>query len=201
VSEADRHEQIEADFSEYWEKTLPPARMKEIEEHLAGCERCRAELDRFREAMNALSGLHKMAAPVDMTERVASTINRRSAGRFFGRKAFGDRLPYEVLAVFALVICVAVVLLIRWSATGAIHEPLRRQEAPPTIDQGVKDLVRPPAPSPASGSATQGPKPLAVGVPAPDFEATAHDGTQVKLSALKGKPVVLYFYPKDDTPG
>ena len=201
ASETDPHQQIEADFSEYWEKTLPPARLKEIEDHLASCERCRAELEKFREAMNALSGLHKMAAPPDMTERVASTINRRSAGRFFGRKAFGERIPYEVLAVFALAICVAVVLLIRWSATGAIHEPLRKQEAPPTIDEGVKDLVRPPPAAPASGRAAGVPTPLAAGAAAPDFEATAHDGTHVKLSALKGRPIILYFYPKDDTPG
>ena len=36
---------------------------------------------------------------------------------------------------------------------------------------------------------------------APDFTLPAVDGTQVKLSALRGKPVVLYFYPRDDTPG
>jgi peroxiredoxin Q/BCP len=40
-----------------------------------------------------------------------------------------------------------------------------------------------------------------VGQPAPDFTATAQNGTVVHLSALKGKPVVLYFYPKDETPG
>jgi len=39
------------------------------------------------------------------------------------------------------------------------------------------------------------------GAKAPDFTAVAHDGSQVKLSAFKGRPVVLYFYPKDDTPG
>jgi peroxiredoxin Q/BCP len=42
---------------------------------------------------------------------------------------------------------------------------------------------------------------LAVGAPAPDFEARAHDGSDVHLSAFKGRPVVLYFYPKDETPG
>ena len=42
---------------------------------------------------------------------------------------------------------------------------------------------------------------LAVGKPPPDFSAKAHDGTDIKLSALKGKPVVVYFYPKDETPG
>ena len=36
---------------------------------------------------------------------------------------------------------------------------------------------------------------------APAFSLKATDGSTVKLSALKGKPVVLYFYPKDDTPG
>lgn len=40
-----------------------------------------------------------------------------------------------------------------------------------------------------------------VGKPAPDFTAVAQDNTTVHLSALKGKPVVLYFYPKDETPG
>ena len=39
------------------------------------------------------------------------------------------------------------------------------------------------------------------GKPAPDFELTSDSGDTVKLSELRGKPVVLYFYPKDDTPG
>ncbi|MDF1750615.1 MAG: thioredoxin-dependent thiol peroxidase [Alphaproteobacteria bacterium] len=36
---------------------------------------------------------------------------------------------------------------------------------------------------------------------APDFTLPTDGGSSVSLSALKGKPVVLYFYPKDDTPG
>jgi peroxiredoxin Q/BCP len=39
------------------------------------------------------------------------------------------------------------------------------------------------------------------GKPAPDFELHSDSGETVKLSELRGKPVVLYFYPKDDTPG
>ena len=42
---------------------------------------------------------------------------------------------------------------------------------------------------------------VAEGKPAPDFTLTADDGATVKLSKLRGRPVVLYFYPKDDTPG
>ena len=41
----------------------------------------------------------------------------------------------------------------------------------------------------------------AVGQMAPDFSATIDDGTTLRLSSLRGKIVVLFFYPKDDTPG
>jgi peroxiredoxin Q/BCP len=39
------------------------------------------------------------------------------------------------------------------------------------------------------------------GTPAPDFELESDSGETVKLSDLRGRPIVLYFYPKDDTPG
>ena len=39
------------------------------------------------------------------------------------------------------------------------------------------------------------------GEPAPDFTLESDAGEQVSLSDFRGRPVVLYFYPKDDTPG
>jgi thioredoxin-dependent peroxiredoxin len=39
------------------------------------------------------------------------------------------------------------------------------------------------------------------GKEAPDFELADDTGERVRLSDLRGRPVVLYFYPKDDTPG
>ena len=42
---------------------------------------------------------------------------------------------------------------------------------------------------------------VAVGESAPDFEAPDQNGSPFRLSSLKGAPVVLYFYPKADTPG
>ena len=39
------------------------------------------------------------------------------------------------------------------------------------------------------------------GKPAPDFELLSDEGEKVKLSSFRGRPVVLYFYPRDDTPG
>jgi peroxiredoxin Q/BCP len=42
---------------------------------------------------------------------------------------------------------------------------------------------------------------LQPGQAAPDFDAVDHHGNRVKLSDLRGKKVVLWFYPKADTPG
>lgn len=43
--------------------------------------------------------------------------------------------------------------------------------------------------------------PLQIGQKAPDFALPDEDGHMVTLASLRGKKVVLYFYPKDDTPG
>ena len=44
-------------------------------------------------------------------------------------------------------------------------------------------------------------RPLAVGDSAPDVSFTLQDGSKLSLASLKGQPVVVYFYPKDDTRG
>lgn len=108
------HESFENDFSEYYEGTLAPARRDEVEAHLAGCARCRAEYDKFREAVGQVALLGRAQAPRDFDDRVADTIHRRSAGRFFGRRAFGDRVPFELLAALALVALIAIYLFARW---------------------------------------------------------------------------------------
>ena len=42
---------------------------------------------------------------------------------------------------------------------------------------------------------------IEAGTTAPDFELETDRGEKVRLSDYRGKPVVLYFYPRDDTPG
>lgn len=44
-------------------------------------------------------------------------------------------------------------------------------------------------------------QPLQVGTQAPDFSLSDQDGQQVSLSSLRGKKVLIYFYPKAMTPG
>ncbi len=43
--------------------------------------------------------------------------------------------------------------------------------------------------------------PLCIGDVAPDFTLPNQDGVDTSLSSFKGSRVVIYFYPKDDTPG
>jgi peroxiredoxin Q/BCP len=42
---------------------------------------------------------------------------------------------------------------------------------------------------------------LKVDDPAPDFELPADDGSRIRLSELRGRRIILYFYPRADTPG
>lgn len=64
----------------------------------------------------------------------------------------------------------------------------------------VASTAAPAAPTP-SPSAAATPALLKEGDPAPALTATAANGAAVDLAAMKGKHVVVYFYPKDDTPG
>jgi anti-sigma factor RsiW len=136
MTEAER-EQMEAEFSDYHDGTLAPARKQAFEARLAADAGFRAEWDKFKDALSALSGLHRMAAPQKFEDQVAATINRRSGGRFFGRKAFGDRVPFELIAVLALLVAAGIFVLMRESLTGAVHEPLERHAPAPGTDGGA----------------------------------------------------------------
>ena len=72
------------------------------------------------------------------------------------------------------------------SSAGCKDESHAAVALPPPVDKAAE---------PAEG------KLLPVGADAPDFETVAHDGTHLELKDLRGTPVVLYFYPKDETPG
>jgi thioredoxin-dependent peroxiredoxin len=92
-----------------------------------------------------------------------------------------DRLAFAV----ALVCCFAAAGVVA-AVGGCRDDGANKKAAPPPAEKPE---------APAEG------KLLAVGAEAPDFESVAHDGKAVRLSELRGSPVVLYFYPKDETPG
>ncbi|MSP16698.1 MAG: hypothetical protein EXR73_08845 [Myxococcales bacterium] len=135
----DDHAEWEADFSDCYDDTLAPERKAALDAHLAACEHCRTEFDHFREAVGAVRLLDRRAAPTGFGATVTETIHRRSAGRFFGRRAFGDRIPFEALALVALIIAAVAVLLVRTSLSGSLVGPSRK--APPAIAPGAHDVM------------------------------------------------------------
>ncbi len=132
------HDRIAALMSDVVDGTATAEAKAEVDAHVAGCERCRDELAELREAVGALKRLPPAPAPVDLGKSVEETINRRSAGRFFGKKTLGDRVPFGVLLVIALIVLVAIVALLYSSTTGSL-----RRESPvhPQPPPGARDAI------------------------------------------------------------
>jgi anti-sigma factor RsiW len=80
------HDRARKLFTAYHDGELAADEVGELESHLAGCEACSAEWDIYRRTIEEISGLHKFAAPVGITEAVEQKIKRRSRGRFFGEQ-------------------------------------------------------------------------------------------------------------------
>lgn len=134
----DGHLEFEERFTDLEEGTLPAAEEKAVREHLASCAGCAAAHAEFRRTLAALSGLGKVSAPADLTDGVAKTIHRRSDGRFFGRRAFGDRIPFELLALIALAVIAALFFMLRSSPTGSLERDHDRGSPPA---EGASDLI------------------------------------------------------------
>lgn len=122
----DSENEIVAKVSDYLDGALAPAEREAIAAKLASdaeWQRVHAEL---RETRDMISGLQKEHAPPTFAEDVTSTIHKRSAGRFFARRTFGDRVPFGVLLAIALVLMIAIAGIMWTSQTGSLavhHDP------------------------------------------------------------------------------
>jgi|GEM_PF-126995 len=88
--------------------------------------------------------------------------------------------------------------------TAPAAAPATGEPAAPAETAGpATDEAPPSAPSaaPAEAPSKDAAGPLKAGSPAPDVTLKLTDGSEVALSSLKGQRVLIYFYPKDDTPG
>lgn len=125
-------------FSEYYEGSLTAEKAAEVEDLIENDEKVKKAYADFEKTMEMLSGMHKMSAPMDFDKKVEDTIHRRSGGRFFGKRAFGQRISYEVLAVIVMIVAGAVYWMGRSSATGS-HK--LGTEPEPEIHEGARDVV------------------------------------------------------------
>lgn len=80
-------------------------------------KRAHAELTETRKF---LSGLRKAHAPSRFAEDITETIHKRSAGRFFARRTFGDRVPFGALLAVALAGLFVIAYVLWSSSTGSL---------------------------------------------------------------------------------
>lgn len=125
-------------FSDYYEGSLDATKKAEVDARMAADSSFAASYREFVKTMDMLSGMHKMSAPLDFDKRVEDTIHRRSGGRFFGRRAFGQRIPYELLAIIVMLLAGAMYWMSRSSPTGG-HK-FNSDESPDEIDS-ERDVV------------------------------------------------------------
>ena len=131
-------DEIIATVSDYLDGALPPDRRAEVAAQVASdplWKRAHAEI---AETRDALSGLLKARAPGSFDQEVTGAIHRRSAGRFFGRRTFGDRVPFGVLLVIALCVLIPIAYVMWSSSTGSLK---RTPEHGPGSARGSASLV------------------------------------------------------------
>ncbi len=121
-----------ATLSDYLDGTLPAATKPAVEAKLATDEdykRILGELKDMRKPDEISAVLKARVAPAeDFNAKVENTIHQRSAGRFFARKTFGDRVPFSALLVIA-VLGLAVIAYVLWSSqTGSLKMDKRGGE-------------------------------------------------------------------------
>ena len=115
---------IVATLSDYLDGALPAAERDEVVRCIETDETWKRAHEELQETRKVLSGMQKARAPASFAQEVTSTIHKRSAGRFFGRRTLGDRVPFAALLVVA-VLALAVIGYVMWSSqTGSlrVHE-------------------------------------------------------------------------------
>ena len=137
-SERTEHHEIEELFSDFYEGELGNDDKKRVESHLDECSDCDASYKEFVETVEQISGLGKLKAPHGFERDVESTIEKRSAGRFFSAGRMTERTPLTVLALLAIAIGVALYLLLRSSETGSLKT---KPDVPAPVEPGVRDVL------------------------------------------------------------
>jgi len=121
AAEADNpDDEIIATLSDYLDGALPAERRGEVEQKLADDAAWKRVHGELVETRKALSGLQKARASDAFADKVTGTIHQRSAGRFFGKKTFGDRVPFSALLVVAILGLLVIAYVLWSSETGSL---------------------------------------------------------------------------------
>lgn len=125
-----------AAINDFLDNALPTARRDEVAAKIAADPEWQRTHDELVQTRRLIAQMPKAVAPPTFSTDVTSTIHSRSAGRFFGRRSFGDRVPFGVLAALTA-IGLAIIAYLMWSSdTGSLRP--RPQSAPDRRSQPLQ---------------------------------------------------------------
>lgn len=130
----DIDDEVVAKVSDFLDGLLKGAERDEVAAKIENDATWKRTHEELVEARKYLSGLRKAKAPETFTQDFEQNIKTMSAGRFFGRRTLGDRVPFGVLVIVAL-IALAVIGYFMWSSqTGSLkvdkRAPIEKQSVP-----------------------------------------------------------------------
>ncbi|MFN0249200.1 MAG: anti-sigma factor family protein [Kofleriaceae bacterium] len=131
--DVDIDDEIIVALSDYFDGTLSPDKKREVEKKIETdptWKRAHAEMLDTK-SPSALSGLQKARAPATFADDVTGTIHKRSGGRLFGKKTFGDRVPFMAILVLAMILLVVLAYILWTSQTGSLKVQKDRAETQP----------------------------------------------------------------------
>lgn len=125
-----------AAINDFLDNALPTTRRNEVAAKLAEDPNWKRTHDELVQTRHLMAQMPKAIAPPTFASDVTSTIHSRSAGRFFGRRSLGDRVPFGVLAALTA-IGLAIIAYLMWSSdTGSLRP--RPQPAPDRQSQPLQ---------------------------------------------------------------
>jgi hypothetical protein len=138
-------EELDAKLFDYYEGNLSPEERAAVEAVLVarGEPLAKDDDEKYRSGLETLKAA-RPAPPPTFTQDVTDTIHVRSAGRFFGRRTFGDRVPFGIVLALAVVVAIVVAAILWSSETGSLS--VRKPPEPTAPPPGAKDSLAPPEP-------------------------------------------------------
>jgi len=117
---SDDEEKLIAAISDYLDGALAPAERDEVAKKIEADPAWKRVHDDLVELRKDVSGLQKARPSPSFAQDVTATIAKRSDGRFFARKTLGDRVPFGVLLVVAVVLLGGIGYVMWSSQTGSL---------------------------------------------------------------------------------
>jgi anti-sigma factor RsiW len=126
--ELDVDDEIIVKVSDYLDGALSGDEKAAVAAKIASDPAWKQTHDEMVETRKMISGMRVAKAPETFVEDVTGTINKRSAGRFFARRTLGDRVPFGVLLVVAIIALGVIAYLMKSSPTGSLKVDQQRDQ-------------------------------------------------------------------------